>query len=342
MERGGSPLRRLGGRMSGLHRRALVGAALLAPAVASAQAWAPTRPLRLVIPFPPGGTTDLIGRMVAERLSPRIGQPVIVENRPGAGGNIAGDFVVRAEPDGQTLFFSSIGTGAINFSVYGARMPWRPEDMAAIGLVTRMPNVLMLANRLAARNMTEFLDFARGRQGEITYGTAGIGSSPHICMELLGQITGIRFVHVPFRGSGPMLTELMAERVDCGMDNIPSALPFIRDNRLRAIGMSGAARSPVVPDVPVIGETIPGFEATAWFGVQSSARVPRAIIERLGAEVDQIARDPAFRARLAEFGAEGPGLTPEGGTTPAAFEGFIAAEISKWSEVVQRAQVRVE
>jgi len=323
-------------------RRTLLGAALLSPGVAAAQAWAPTRPLRLVIPFPPGGTTDLIGRMVAERLSPRIGQPVIVENRPGAGGNIAGDFVVRAEPDGQTLFFSSIGTGAINFSVYGARMPWRPEEMAAVGLVTRMPNVLMVANRLAARNMTEFLEFARSRQGEVTYGTAGIGSSPHICMELLGQITGIRFVHVPFRGSGPMLTELMAERLDCGMDNIPSALAFIRDNRLRAIGMSGAARSPVVPDVPVIGETIPGFEATAWFGVMSSARVPRPIIERLGVEVDHIARDPAFRARLAEFGAEGPGLTQDGGTSPAAFEAFIATEIRKWGEVVQRAQVRVE
>jgi len=328
--------------VSTLRRRAVLTAPLFAPALARAQAWAPTRPLRLVIPFPPGGTTDLIGRMVAERLSPRLGQPVIVENRPGAGGNIAGEFVARAEPDGQTLFFTSIGTGAINYAVYGARMPWRPEEMAAVGLVTRMPNVLMVANRMPVRTMAQFLDFARGRQGEITYGTAGIGSSPHVCMELLGQLTGIRFVHVPFRGSGPMLTELMAERVDCGMDNIPSALPFIRDNRLRALGMSGAARSPVVPDVPVVGETIPGFEATAWFGVQTGARVPRPVIERLGVEVDQIARDPAFRARLAEFGAEGPGLTPEGGTTPAAFEAFIAAEIRKWDAVVRKAQVRVE
>jgi tripartite-type tricarboxylate transporter receptor subunit TctC len=332
--------------MSRFPRRAVLAAPLFAPALAQAQAtlppWTPTRPLRLVIPFPPGGTTDLVGRMVAERLSPKLGQPVIVENRPGAGGNIAGEFVARAEPDGQTLLFTSIGTGAINFAVYGARMPWRPEDMAAIGLVTRMPNVLMVANRLPVRTMAEFLDFARNRQGEITYGTAGIGSSPHICMELLGQLTGIRFVHVPFRGSGPMLTELMAERVDCGMDNIPSALPFIRDNRLRAIGMTGASRSPVVPEVPVFAETLPGFEATAWFGIISSARVPRPVIERLGVEVDLIARDPAFRARLTEFGAEGPALTPEGGSSPAAFEAFIAAEIRKWGEVVRKAQVRVE
>ncbi|UPY36542.1 tripartite tricarboxylate transporter substrate-binding protein [Sediminicoccus sp. KRV36] len=332
--------------MSGVSRRALLAAPLLTPALAAqpagAQPWAPARPLRLVIPFPPGGTTDLVGRMVAERLGPKLGQPVIVENRPGAGGNIAGEFVVRAEPDGLTLFFTSIGTGAINYAVYGPRMPWRPEEMAAIGLVTRMPNVLMVANRLPVRSMAQFLDFARMRQGEITYGTAGIGSSPHVCMELLGQLTGIRFVHVPFRGSGPMLTELMAERVDCGMDNIPSALPFIRDNRLRALGMSGAQRGQVVPDVPVIADTIPGFEATAWFGVQSSARVPRAIIERLGAEIDLITRDPAFRARLTEFGAEGPGLTPDGGTSPAAFEGFLASEIRKWGEVVQKAQLRVE
>jgi tripartite-type tricarboxylate transporter receptor subunit TctC len=321
-------------------RRAVLATGLFAPAVLHAQGgWAPTRPLRLVIPFPPGGTTDMVGRMVAERLAPKLGQPVVVENRPGAGGNLAGEVVARAEPDGGTLLFTSIGTGAINYSVYGARMPWKPEDMAAVGLVTRMPNVLMVANRMPVRTMAQFLDFARGRQGEITYGTAGIGSSPHVCMELLSQITGIQLVHVPFRGSGPMLTELMAERVDCGMDNIPSALPFIRDGQIRALGMSGASRASVVPNVPIIAESIPGFEATAWFGVQTSARVPRAAIERIGAEIDGIARNPAFRARLAEFGADGPGLTPEGGSSPAAFEAFLAAEIRKWAEVVQKANL---
>jgi tripartite-type tricarboxylate transporter receptor subunit TctC len=326
-----------------IRRRPLLAAPalLLAPATARAQ-WAPTRPLRLVIPFPPGGTTDLVGRMVAERLAPRLGQPVVVENRPGAGGNIAGESVVRAEPDGTTLFFTSIGTGAMNYAVYGARMPWRPEEMAAVGLVVRVPNVLMAANRLPVTDMAGFLDLARRRQGEITYGTAGIGTSPHVCMELLGQVTGIRFVHVPFRGSGPMLTELVAERLDCGMDNIPSALPFIREGRVRALAMTSTARVAVAPEVPVLADSVPGFEATAWFGVQTGARVPAAAIARLGAEVDAITREPEFRARLAAFGGQPPGLTPDGGTTPEAFAAFIAAEIAKWGEVVRRDEVKVE
>ncbi|MCX7374628.1 MAG: tripartite tricarboxylate transporter substrate-binding protein, partial [Alphaproteobacteria bacterium] len=161
-----------------MRRRALLAAPALLAFPAAAQ-WAPTRPLRLVIPFPPGGTTDLVGRMVAERLATRLGQAVVVDNRAGAGGNIGGEAVIRAEPDGQTLLFSSIGTGAINYAVYGARMPWRPEEMAGVGLVTRMPNIIMAANRLPARTMAEFLALARARPGEITYGTAGVGTSPH-------------------------------------------------------------------------------------------------------------------------------------------------------------------
>ncbi len=322
-------------------RRSLLAAPALLAFPAHAQ-WAPARPLRLVIPFPPGGTTDLVGRMVAERLAARLGQPVVVDNRAGAGGNIAGEAVIRAEPDGYTLLFSSIGTGAINHGVYGARMPWRPEEMAGVGLVTRMPNVIMVANRLAVRTMTEFLALARARPGEVTYGTAGVGTSPHVCMEAIAQIAGVRLTHVPFRGSGPMLTELVAERVDSGMDNIPSALAHVRDGRLRAIAMTGATRSRVLPDIPVVAETLAGFEATAWFGVTTSSRVPRPVIARIGGEIDAIVRDPAFLARLAEFGAEGPALTPAGGTTPEAFDAFMAQEVTRWAAVVRAADVRVE
>ena len=325
-----------------MRRRALLAApaALLPHAAPRAQGWAPARPLRLVIPFPPGGTTDLVGRMVAERLAPRLGQPVIVENRAGAGGNVGGEYVLRAEPDGLTLLFTTIGTGAMNHGVYGARMPWRPEEMASVGLVTRVPNVLMAPAASAVRTFPAFLELARQR--DVTYGSSGAGGSPHVCMELIRQLAGLRLTHVPFRGSGPMLTELLAGRLDFGMDNIPSAIGHIRDGRILALAMTGARRAAVLPELPVVAETLPGFEATAWFGVQAGARNPPAALARIGAELDAVTRDAGFRARLAEFGAAGPDLTPEGGTTPEAFAGFVAAEVAKWGEVIRRAGIGVE
>ena len=321
-------------------RLALALPALALPVAPRAQGWAPQRPLRLVIPFPPGGTTDLVGRMVAERLGPRLGQPVVVENRAGAGGNVGGEFVVRADPDGHTLLFTTIGTGAMNHAVYGARMPWRPEEMASVGLVTRVPNVVMAPAGSPVRDFAGFLAAAKER--EVTYGSSGIGGSPHVCMELIGQVAGLRLTHVPFRGSGPMLTELLAGRLDFAMDNIPSAIGHIQGGRILALAMTGARRATLLPQVPVVAETIAGFEATAWFGVQAGARNPPAALARIGAELDAITRDGAFRARLAEFGGAGPDLTPEGGTTPEAFSSFVAAEVTKWGEVIRRAAIRAE
>ena len=321
-------------------RLALALPVLTLPVAARAQGWAPQRPLRLVIPFPPGGTTDLVGRMVAERLGPRLGQPVVVENRAGAGGNVGGEFVVRADPDGHTLLFTTIGTGAMNHAVYGARMPWRPEEMASVGLVTRVPNVVMAPAGSLVRDFAGFLAAAKER--EVTYGSSGIGGSPHVCMELIGQVAGLKLTHVPFRGSGPMLTELLAGRLDFAMDNIPSAIGHIQGGRILALAMTGARRATLLPQVPVVAETIAGFEATAWFGVQAGARNPPAALARIGAELDAITRDGAFRARLAEFGGAGPDLTPEGGTTPEAFSSFVAAEVTKWGEVIRRAAIRAE
>ncbi|MDO9709573.1 tripartite tricarboxylate transporter substrate binding protein [Paracraurococcus lichenis] len=325
-------------------RRALLAAPLLAlPAAARAEEGFPSRPLRIVIPFTPAGTTDLTGRLAAERLAARLGQPVVVENRPGAGGNVGGEAVARAEPDGYTLLLTTIGTGAINFAVYGDKMPYRPGDLAAVGLLTRVPNVLMVPPSLPVQSVADLVALARQRQGGLNYGTAGIGSSPHICMELFGIETRAPLTHVPYRGSAPMLTELMAGRVEAGMDNIPSALAFVRDGKLRALATTGAARSAVLPEVPMMQEAgIAGFEATAWFGLLAPAATPRPILERLGREVDAVARDPAFRARMAELGADLPKLTPDGGSSPEAFEGFMAAERVKWAEVVRRSGARVE
>jgi tripartite-type tricarboxylate transporter receptor subunit TctC len=203
--------------------------------------------------------------------------------------------------------------------------------------------VLMVPPASPARTVAELVALAKARPGGINYGTAGIGSSPHVCMELFGLETRAPLTHVPYRGSAPMLTELMAGRVDAGMDNIPSSLGFCRDGQLRALATTGAARSAVLPDVPTMQEAgIPGFEATAWFGLLAPAAIPKPILARLGREVDAVARDPAFRARMAELGADLPGLTPEGGSTPEAFEAFLAAERGRWADVVRRSGAQVE
>ncbi len=331
--------------MASTTRRALLTtpALLAAPDVARAQAAWPSRPIRLIIPFTPAGTTDLVGRMTAERLAQRLNHQVVVENRPGAGGNVGGEVVARAEPDGHTLLLTTIGTGAINYAVYGARMPYRPDDLTAVGLMTRVANVLMVANRTPIRTLADMVREAQARPGALTYGTAGIASSPHVVVEQLKLLTSIDMVHVPFRGSAPVLTELVAERLEVGMDNIPSALPFIREGRIRAIAVTSAGRNPQLPDVPTLMEQgLAGFEATAWFGVLAPAAVPRPIVERLGRELDAIGKEPEFRARLAASGAVPPGLTPDGGSSPEAFQAFIRAEIARWADVVRRAHVTVD
>ena len=328
-------------------RRGLVAAGLAAPALSGAVARAqeswPSRPVRLVIPFTPAGTTDLVGRLAAELLGPRLGQQIVVENRPGAGGNVAGEHVARSEPDGHTLLLTTIGTGAINFAVYGERRPYKPGDLAAVGLLVRVPNVLLVANALPVRTVAELVALSKQRPGGLNYGTAGIGTSPHVCGELFKMMTGAQMTHVPYRGSAPMLTELIAGRVDAGMDNIPSALGFIRDGKIRAIATTGAQRSAVLPEVPTLDEAgVKGFEATAWFGVLAPAATPRPIVARLGREVDAVAKDPAFRRRMEELGADLPRLTPDGGTTPEAFEAFLRVEREKWADVARRSGAKVD
>ena len=326
-------------------RRALlaaVPAALAAPRLAWAQGF-PSRPIRIVIPFTPAGTTDLVGRLTAEMLGRRLNHQVVVDNRPGASGNVGAEYVARGEADGHTLLLTTIGTGAINFAVFRDRMPYKPEDLAAVGLMTRVPNVLMAANNTTIRSVTDLVREARARPGAINYGTAGIATSPHVVVEQLRLATNIELTHVPYRGSAPMLTEMVAERIEVGMDNIPSALTFIRDGKIRAIATTGAQRNASLPDVPTVAEQgLPGFEATAWFGVLAPAATPAPVVQRLGTELNAIALDPAFRQRMAALGADPPALTPDGGTSPATFAAFLRAEIAKWADVVNRANVRVE
>ncbi|WP_137127810.1 tripartite tricarboxylate transporter substrate binding protein [Roseomonas sp. HF4] len=325
------------------HRRALLAAPLLALARPALAQGFPTRPIRIVVPFTPAGTTDLVARLTAEQLGRRLNHQVVVDNRPGASGNVGAEFVARSEPDGHTLLLTTIGTGAINFAVFRERMPYKPEDLAAVALMTRVPNVLMAANRTSIRNLADMVREAKAAPGRLNYGTAGIATSPHVVVEQLRLATGIDITHVPYRGSGPMLTELVAERIELGMDNIPSALPFIRDGKIRALGVTSARRNASLPDVPTIAEQgVADFEATAWFGVLAPAATPAPVVSLLGRELDAVGKDAAFRARLASLGADPAGLTPDGGSSPEAFAAFIRAEIAKWADVVRRANVRVE
>ncbi|NKE45873.1 tripartite tricarboxylate transporter substrate binding protein [Roseomonas frigidaquae] len=332
-------------------RRALLGAGLAAPALlpglaraqGANQGWSPTRPIRLVVGFPPAGTTDIAARLLSEPLARRLGGQVVVENRPGAGGNLANDVVAKAEPDGHTLLMQTISGGAINYALYGSRMPVKPEDLAAVGMMLRVPNAIFVTPELPVRTLRELVDYAKARPGALNIGSSGAGTSLHMTGELLKLEAGIDMIHVPFRGAGPMLQEIIAGRVEVGVDNLPSAIGHLRDGRLRPLAVTTKERSPAMPEVPTTAEAgFPGVEATAWFGVQAPARTPAAVLKRISDELNYVIRQPEMQRRLADLGGMPPNLTPDGGTSPETFDAFVKAEITKWAEVVRRSGARVE
>ncbi len=324
---------------------ATAAALLTAPGIVRAQgtgSW-PNRTIRLVVPFTPAGTTDIAARILAERLTQRLGQQVIVENRPGAGGNVGSDAVARAEPDGYTLLMCTVSSSAINYSLYGPKMPYKPEDLAGAGLMMQVPNAIFVTKDLPVRTLQELVDYAKARPGQLNNGSSGAGTSLHLTGELLKTDAGIDMLHVPFRGSGPMLQEVIAGRIEVAVDNLPSVIGHLQDGRLRALAVTTAMRSPVLPDVPTTAEAgFPDIQATAWFGVQVPARTPRPIIQRLGSEIDAVVKEPATRERIAALGGMMPALTPDGGTSPEAFEAFVKAEIAKWGEVVRKSGASID
>jgi tripartite-type tricarboxylate transporter receptor subunit TctC len=268
---------------------------------------------------------------------------VVVENRPGAGGNLGAEAVVKADPDGYTLLMATVSSAAINYSLYGTKMPYKPEDLAAVGLMMEVPNAIFVSNALPVKTLQELVDYARAHPGKLNNGSSGIGTSLHLTGELLKAETGIEMQHIPFRGAGPMLQEAIAGRIEVGVDNLPSVLGHLKEGRLRPLAVTGTVRAPALPDVPTTAQAgFPGVVATAWFGVQVPARTPRPVIEQLGAAVDAVTKDPEVKAKIAELGGSGPNLPPRGGTTPAAFETYTKAEIIKWSEVVRKSGAKAE
>lgn len=321
-----------------LTRRAALGAALAIPALgrAQAQSWAPSRPVRIVVPFQGGGATDLTARLLAERLGPMLGQPVVVDNRPGAGGNIGAEAVAKADPDGHTLLMCTIGTASINQFLY-SRLPYRPEDLAAVALVNLVANGVVANPNLPVRNFQELIAHAKANPGRLNYGTPGNGTSGHLSGEYLKARAGIDITHVPYRGTGGVLPDLIGGNLQIAVDNLPAYLPHVREGRLRLLAVTSGERWFATPETPTVQESgVPGFEAVAWFGVQIPARTPAAIRDRYASAILEICRDPAVIARQREIGAEPRPLSP------AEFEAFIRAENEKWREVVRLSGAKLD
>ncbi len=321
-----------------LPRRPLLAlaAAALAPGPGrAAQGW-PQRPLRLIIPFPPGGPTDIVARLMAERMGRELGQPLIAENRPGANGNLGNDAVAKAEPDGHTVLYNTSSI-ALSPALY-TRLPYDAlRDLRPVALTATIPLVLVVNADLPVRDLAQFVAHLRQRPGQLTYGSAGNGNVTHLGAFLLLRSQGLEAVHVPYRGSAPALLDAAAGRVQFLTDTVNSALPLIRDGRLRAIAVTSPRRLAPLPGVPAVAEAlIPGFEVGAWQGMMVPARTPEAAVERLNAAALTALADADLRARLAEQGTEPLG------STPAAYGDYLRAETARWGQVIAESGVRLD
>lgn len=317
-------------------RRGLIAALALAPAAARAQGW-PGAPLRIVIPFAPGGVPDIVARLVAPHLQAALGQPVLVENRPGAGGAIAAEHVARAAPDGHTLFMTTVSTQAIAPGLR-ADLRYDPErDFAPISLIARVPLVLLVPASLGVRDVRGLLELLRREPGKHAFASSGAGAPLHLAGELFRQLAGVEVTHVPYRGSAPALADLVAGRVSFMFDALPPAVPLIADGRLVALGVGTAERARARPEIPTMREAgVDGFEAYTWAALYAPARTPEAVVERLHAEVARAARQADVAARLQQLGYE-PVVS-----TPAELAAFQRSERAKWAEVIRRGNIRAE
>lgn len=303
---------------------------------APAAAAYPDRPIRLVVPLAPGGTTDILARLVAQRLSATFGQPVIVDNRPGAGGNIGNEVVARAVPDGYTLLMAAPPL-VINPGLY-AKVGYRPiDDYTPISLIASVPVVLAVNPGVQARSVRELLTLAKAHPGKYNYASSGVGGTPHLAGALFASMAAVDIVHVPYKGSGPALTDLLGGQVHMQFSGLPPLLPFIRSGKLRALGVASLKRAPALPDVPTIAEAgVPGYEATSWQGLSAPARLPTQISTLLHGTLTKFISAPETRARFAELGAEPVG------STPAEFARFIKVEFDKWGPVIRQTGARAD
>lgn len=316
---------------------ALLLAATTWPAAVVAQDY-PTRPIKLIVPFSPGGVLDTLSRTIAAELHADLGQPVVVENRTGASGNIGTELIARAEPDGYTLGMGTISTHGINPALYGARLPYDPlKDFAPIALAATQRNVVLVNPSLPIRSIPELVAYAKSRPGELAYGSAGNGSSQHMSGQMFMQQAGVKLTHVPYRGSSPALADLLAGNIHLMFVDLPASVGHIRAGKLRPIGVTSLQRSPALPEVPTVAEQgLPGFQVIAWFGMFAPARTPQPLVDDLSRRVLAIMQRPHVRVKLEGLGADPVAVGPE------EFRRFMTAEIGRWGALVRELGVRLD
>ncbi|RCW68496.1 Bug family tripartite tricarboxylate transporter substrate binding protein [Pseudorhodoferax soli] len=326
--------------MSVSTRRALLlaagaGACAL-PFFAIAQAGYPSKPVRMIVPFPPSGSTDIVARTVADKLASALGQSVVVDNRPGATGAIGLDALARSEPDGHTIGLATIGSIAIN-PVVSKRLSWDPRrDFAPIGFIGATPFALLVRPDLHASSMAKFIALARSQPNGLTYATGGNGGSQHVASVLLEEMAGISMRQIPYKGSGPALVDLMGGQVDMMIEPAVSAAPHIRSGKVRVLALTGAARSPSFPDVPTVAESVRGYEVAAWFALFAPARTPASVVARINGELRKVLSDPQVIERLSSAGVEVSTKSPD------QLAAYLAQELDKWKNVVAKANITAD
>jgi tripartite-type tricarboxylate transporter receptor subunit TctC len=306
----------------------------LLPQASMAQTY-PTHPIRLIVPFPPGGSNDIVGRMVATQLGERLGQPVVVDNRGGAGGTIGTDIAAKAAPDGYTLLLVSVAH-AFNPAMY-KKLPYDPEkSFAPIGMVGAGPVALMVNPAVPVHSVKELIELAKAKPGQLNYATAGIGSFQHLASELFKLQTGVDMVHVPYKGGGPAMMDTIAGQAQINMASLIQVIPHAKSGKLRLLATSGTKRSALFPDVPTVAETVPGYDATNWWGLIAPAGTPQPVIAKLSSELEALLRSDETRKRVESEGADVIRMTP------AEFGRFISEEMQKWAKVVKQAGIQAE
>ncbi|MGZ8157042.1 MAG: Bug family tripartite tricarboxylate transporter substrate binding protein [Burkholderiales bacterium] len=308
---------------------------VLGAAGAFAQSY-PTKPIRLIVPYPPGGPTDFVGRLVAQKLSASLGQQVIVDNRPGAGTIIGSELIARAAPDGYSLLFGT-GGGTFLAPLILPRVPYEPlKDFAPVAMLVQSPQVLVVHPSVAANTVGELVALAKAKPGALNFASVGTGTSPHLGGELLQSLTGAKIVHVPYKGTAPAMTDLIAGQVHLMFSSMPTVLAHVKAGRLRLIGTGGTRRSAVIPDTPTIAETVPGFELVTWYGIFAPARTPSGIVQRLNGEIEKVLTEPDARERLGAQGLEPTVMTPE------ALKRYTEQDVSRWARLIKSAGIKVD